>query len=212
MKLQAAIDRVDIPAAMELIRQLEPNADIVEIGTSLIKDYGLAGSVGALVQAFPEQAFLADIKTCDEGAYEFQKTYETGAAIATVMGFSSAATIRACEEVALSFGRSYLIDLLECDAARVRLLAEEFPQAIFCIHLPSDCAGEGLGALIEEMVGQLTAALSAPRIAAAGGVNLSTVPLLQQLGIEIGIVGSAITKAADVSAAVRAFYEAMHGA
>ena len=212
MKLQAAIDRVTIPAAMELIRQIGSHADLVEIGTSLIKDYGLAGSVGALAREFPQQAFLADIKTCDEGAYEFQKTFEAGAAIATVMGFSSVATIRACEEVARSFGRSYLIDLLECDAARVRLLAEEFPTAIFCIHLPSDCAGEGLGALIEEMAGQLTASTSAPRIAAAGGVQLATIPLLQQLGIEIGIVGSAITKAADISAAARAFYEAMHGA
>ena len=209
MKLQVAIDRVDVPAAMEMIRQVEAYADIVEIGTSLIKDFGLENSVGALTRTFPTQDFLADIKTCDEGAYEFRKTYEAGAAVATVMGFSSSATIRACAEVADAFGRDCLIDLLACDAARVRQIAAEFPRAIFCIHLPSDCAGEGLGVLIEEMAGQLRVAAKAPRIAAAGGVQLASVPLLRRCGIEIGIVGSSVTKAADPAAAARALHEAM---
>ena len=123
MKLQVAIDRVDVPAAMEMIRQVEAYADIVEIGTSLIKDFGLENSVGALTRTFPAQDFLADIKTCDEGAYEFRKTYEAGAAVATVMGFSSSATIRACAEVADAFGRDYLIpacDLLYPPALGLR--------------------------------------------------------------------------------------------
>ncbi|BEU87055.1 orotidine 5'-phosphate decarboxylase [Selenomonas sp. TAMA-11512] len=211
MQLQVAIDRVTVPEAIELIRRVGGNADIVEIGTSLIKEYGLADSVGKICREFPGQAFLADIKTCDEGAYEFQKTYEAGVEIATVMGFSSFSTVRACEQVAQSLGKPYLIDLLECDAARVKRLAAEFPQAIFGIHLPSDCEGEGLTELVEQMAGQLSdEAAAAPKIAAAGGVRLSAVPLLKQFGIEVSIVGGAITKAADVSAAARAFYEAVH--
>lgn len=211
MKLQVAIDRVTVPEAIELIRQVGGNADIIEIGTSLIKEYGLKDSVGRICQAYPEQAFLADIKTCDEGAYEFRKTYETGAEIATVMGFSSFATIHACAQVAQSLGKPYLIDLLECDEVRVKRLAAEFPQAIFGIHLPSDCEGEGLKELVEQMARQLSAeSASSPRIAVAGGVRLSTVPLLKRFRIEIGIVGGAITKAADVSAASQAFYEAVH--
>lgn len=210
MKLQVAIDRVTVPKAMELIRQLGENADIVEIGTSLIKEYGLKESVGRICEAFPKRAFLADVKTCDEGAYEFQKTYEAGAEMATVMGFSSLATIRACEAVAKSFGKPYLIDLLECGEARVRRLAAAFPQAVFGIHLPSDCEGEGLKELVEQMAGQLLVeSASSPRIAVAGGVRLSTVPLLKAFPIEYGIVGGAITKAEDVSAAAQAFYEAV---
>ena len=40
MKLQAAIDRVTLEQAKDLARQLDPIVDIIEMGTSLIKDYG----------------------------------------------------------------------------------------------------------------------------------------------------------------------------
>ena len=66
MRLQAAIDRVTVDRAAEIIDQTHGCADIIEVGTSLIKDYGLAGSVKVLKEKYPEQCILADIKTCDE--------------------------------------------------------------------------------------------------------------------------------------------------
>ena len=100
MRLQAAIDRVSVERAAEIIELKAGYADIIEVGTSLIKDYGLEGSVRVLRDRFPEQCILADIKTCDEGAYEFRKRYEAGADIPTVMGFSSIPTIKACRSKA----------------------------------------------------------------------------------------------------------------
>ena len=41
MKLQAAIDRVSIEDARHFVDFLDGKADVIEIGTSLIKDYGL---------------------------------------------------------------------------------------------------------------------------------------------------------------------------
>src|SRR5699024_2145918 len=76
LKLQVAIDRTDLETAEAMIEEIKESADIIEIGTSLIKDYGLDRSVAYFRKRFPEQCFLADIKTCDEGAYEFRKTYE----------------------------------------------------------------------------------------------------------------------------------------
>ena len=78
MRLQAAIDRVSLEQADEIIAQTAGYADIIEVGTSLIKDFGLEGSVRILKEKYPGQCILADIKTCDEGAYEFRKTYENG--------------------------------------------------------------------------------------------------------------------------------------
>lgn len=207
MILQAAIDRVSCERAAEIIRLTDGQADLIEVGTSLIKDFGLQGSVGVLKKQFPSQKLLADIKTCDEGAYEFQKSYEAGADVATVMGFSSAATIRACADTARAFKRDYMIDLLEVPDEKLLILLKEFPDAIFAIHLPADLAGEGLEALVRHMTDRMGKSV---RIAAAGGVKLDSIPLLKECGVEIGIVGSGITKAPDIKAATAAFSAAMH--
>ena len=135
MRLQVAIDRVNLKTAEAMIEEMRGMADIIEVGTSLIKDYGLENSVARFKKRFPDQCFLADIKTCDEGAYEFRKSYEAGGDIPTVMGFSSITTIRACAGVAGELGKEYMIDLLEVPADRIRALCEVFPEAIFCIHL-----------------------------------------------------------------------------
>ena len=65
MKLQVAIDRVSIERAIDIIREVEEYTDIVEIGTSLIKDFGLE-SVRRIKKEFPTKIILADIKTIDE--------------------------------------------------------------------------------------------------------------------------------------------------
>ena len=41
MKLQTAIDRVSLSKAEEMVKTFAGETDIIEIGTSLIKDYGL---------------------------------------------------------------------------------------------------------------------------------------------------------------------------
>lgn len=208
MRLQAAIDRVSVEDAEKIISEIGEYADIVEIGTSLIKDFGLAGSVNVLRKKFPEQGLLADIKTCDEGAYEFRKTYEAGADIATVMGFSSVSTIKACQEVAQEFNKEYMIDLLEVGDEKLVTLIREFPDAIFGVHLPADKNGDGLEALVTHEMEQLK---GVDKVAVAGGVTLDTVDLMKRLGIDIVIVGGAITKAEDKRKAAENFAKKIRG-
>lgn len=206
MRLQAAIDRVSVERAAEIIELTAGYADIIEVGTSLIKDYGLEGSVRVLRDRFPEQCILADIKTCDEGAYEFRKSYEAGADIPTVMGFSSIPTIKACQEVAREFGKEYMIDLLEVSDEKLEILKQEFPEAIFGVHLPSDNQGKALEELVLHMCGRME---GISKIAVAGGVKLDTISVMKNAGVDIVIVGGAINKAADITAAAKAFAEAV---
>ena len=205
MRLQVAIDRVSVERAEEMIAQISAYADIVEVGTSLIKEFGLEGSVAVLKERFPKQCILADIKTCDEGAYEFTKSYEAGADILTVMGFSSLPTIRACAEVAATFGKEYMIDLLEVSDAKLEVLKQEFPEAIFGVHLPSDNQGEGLVELVTHMSSRMK---GIRKIAVAGGVQLDTMDIMKRAGIDIVIVGGAISKSGDIEATTRAFAQA----
>lgn len=203
MKIQLAIDRVPLEHAVEIARVAGPGADIIEVGTSLIKDYGLS-SVTAVKAACPGTLVLADIKTIDEGEYEFRAAYRSGADIATVMGGASLTTLTACANVARELKREYMIDLLEVPPEKLRALLR-LEDAIFCVHLPADKNGEGLEALVESARRSLQ---GAGRLAVAGGVSLKTLGLIKQAGFEIAIVGSAITKAADIAAEARKFRDA----
>lgn len=208
MRLQAAIDRVSMERADEIMNLIGGYADIIEVGTSLIKDFGLSGSVKILKRKYPGQCILADIKTCDEGEYEFREAYKAGCDIATVMGFSSISTIRACRKVAQECGKEYMIDLLEVSEERLEQLKEKFPEAIFCVHLPSDNGGRGLGELLARMRKRLE---GVERIAVAGGITLDAMNMMKQAGVDIVIVGSAITKEPDITAAAGKFSEAVRG-
>ena len=49
MKIQVAIDRVTLNKAIEIIESVKDSVDIIEIGTSLIKDYGLESLIVKVV-------------------------------------------------------------------------------------------------------------------------------------------------------------------
>ncbi len=200
MRLQMALDRMTLSDAISIIEQTKEHIDIIEIGTSLIKDYGLQ-SVRTIREKYPKAVILADIKTIDEAEYEFRAVYEAGADIATVMGASALSTISICDSVAKEYRKEYMIDLLEADHDRLQRLTV-FEDAIFEVHLPSDKKGEGLNDLVKKSMNTLQ---NVKRIAIAGGVTKSTLPFLRELGVEIIIVGGAITKADDKEKAAKEF-------
>lgn len=204
MRLQVAIDRVSLERADEIIKLTSGYADIIEAGTSLIKDFGLSGSVKILKDKYPGQCILADIKTCDEGEYEFREAYKAGCDIPTVMGFSSVPTLKACQKIAQEYQKEYMIDLLEVPEEKLDELKREFPDAIFCVHLPSDNQGKGLKELVVRMCSQLE---GIGKIAVAGGVTLDTLGIMKQAGVDIVIVGGAITREQDIAEATRKFSE-----
>lgn len=64
MKLQLALDLVNIPEAIELIKEVEAFIDVVEIGTPVVINEGLR-AVKEVKQAFPNLRVLADLKIMD---------------------------------------------------------------------------------------------------------------------------------------------------
>jgi 3-keto-L-gulonate-6-phosphate decarboxylase len=88
MKLQVAIDRVSLEKAENLIEIFDGLADVIEVGTSLVKDYGLLKLKGLTNKKMKSQ-ILGDIKASDEGAYEFKQDFKQCFDILTVMGSAS---------------------------------------------------------------------------------------------------------------------------
>lgn len=200
MKIQLAVDRVTLEEAITIIEQAHPHFDIIEVGTSLFLDYGLE-SVRQIRSCF-DQPILADFKTMDEAEYEFNQIYSNGADIATVMGATSLDTIRICQRVAQKYNKAYMIDIMEVSDEKIKELAE-FKDAIIALHLPKDKNAD-LRTYIEDFISkhQLD-----NQLAAAGGITLEDLPYLKEAGIEIAIVGSAITKNEDIEQTAKQFKE-----
>jgi 3-hexulose-6-phosphate synthase len=150
---------------------------------------------------------LLDLKTNDEGAYEFNQGFTTEADILTAMASSSHATLEQVYAIAQKAEKDVLIDLLEVDQARIKTLMA-FDQAIFGLHHAKDAASAfdaiATTAQFHQDFPQVR------RIAVAGGIDLAQAKGLAKQGIaEILIVGSNITGASDPVATAQAFMEAI---
>ena len=202
MKIQLALDRMEINEAIELTRKVEDSVDWIEVGTSLIKEFGMA-SVRDMKRAFPSKTIVADIKTIDNARYEFEMCFEAGADVATVMGVSPLVTIDACMEVAERYNKIVMIDLLNTTEQQKRELMK-YKKAVFCEHVSKD-QQEELGASNH---GTVDKNIYGPdmTIAAAGGITLDSLQLLRKtLNPSIVIIGSAITKAENPTEAAAKF-------
>ncbi|WP_198297607.1 orotidine 5'-phosphate decarboxylase / HUMPS family protein, partial [Domibacillus aminovorans] len=61
MKLQLALDLVNIPEGIAVVKELEQFFDVVEIGAPVIINEGLR-AVKEMKEAFPNLTVLADLK------------------------------------------------------------------------------------------------------------------------------------------------------
>lgn len=206
MKIQLAVDRVTIEKAIEIINDSIEDVDIVEIGTSLIKDFGLE-SVRKIREKFSDLTILADIKTMDEAEYEFEAVYSAGADIATVMGVASLDTIRICQKIARKYNKEFCIDLMETSKEK-QMLLKEFSDAIFCVHLPKDKNKDKLEELVEVTIDNFN---EINKLSVAGGVNLSNIQIIKRFKFDYIIIGSAITKCDNISDAARKFKMELEG-
>lgn len=207
MKLQVALDRISLDEAINLASKLNGNVDIIEIGTSLIKDYGnLAIEKKSAVT--PENQILVDSKTIDEGAYEFKQAFKYGADIVTVMGAASYQTLSACYEVTKQCGGTMMIDLLNLNYEQI-VKIDDFSKAIYLVHHSVDKNEEVQVANIISEFKKSHAHIE--RIAIAGGIDYeSTEDLTHQDIIEIVVVGSKITKSKSVSDTAEKFMEVLN--
>lgn len=206
MKLQVAIDRVSLAHAIALAKDLDGIADVIELGTSLVKDYGLI-ALSDIKAEIKHSELLMDLKAIDEGVYEFNKGFEANADILTVMGSADLSTISAVYEMTEKAGKTMLIDLLNMTDEEIAPLMT-FDHAIFGLHHSHDNATNfDAAGSVKHFHEQFPAA---KRIAVAGGIDLDQVKKLSADGIaEIAIVGGKIAGAADPVAAGREFKEAL---
>ncbi|MCV9886649.1 3-hexulose-6-phosphate synthase [Metabacillus halosaccharovorans] len=198
MKLQLALDLVNIEEAKQVVSEVQEFIDIVEIGTPVVINEGLR-AVKEVKEAFPDLTVLADLKVMDAGGYEVLKASEAGAGIVTILGATDDATIKGAVEEAKKHGTKILVDMInvkdiEQRAKEIDGLGVDY----ICVHTGYDLQAEGENSF--EQLRTIKRVVSNAKTAVAGGIKLETLPEVIAAGPDLVIVGGGITGKDDKKA------------
>lgn len=192
ISLQIALDRIPLEQAETITAAVCGVADWIEVGTSLIKRYGMPG-VARIVAAAGGTPVLADMKTADDARTELTMAADAGATSVTVLGLSTPATLDLAVRVGAERGIEVMIDLMALDAAgRARVAAAMPMSAVLAAHVPKDAQTTDTDAAA--LLGDWA---TGRRLALAGGLGVGAVPAVACWGDVRLIVGSGVTAAAD---------------
>lgn len=195
MLLQVAFDR---PEHLALLPHMKGIADIIEIGTPVLKRLGLSAITTAR-ELCPDVLVLADTKTVDGGQLEADMVFGAGAQFMTVLSCASRATIEVVGARAKAFGATVILDTIT-ESGKAELLRPDLilPESYgyVAVHSPTDArlAGDTSTAHIDA-VRQMHAL--GYRVSLAGGIGPDTIDSVIKVQPEILVVGSAITESGN---------------
>lgn len=201
MKLQLALDLVNIPEAIELVAEVQDSIDVVEIGTPIINSLGHE-AVRAMKKAYPNLTVLADVKIMDAAGYEVQQASAAGADIVTILGAAEDSSIRGAVEAAKEEGKEILVDMIAVKDIETR--AKELDQLgvdYICVHTGYDLQAEGKDSL--EDLRKIKTVVKNAKTAIAGGIKLETLPEVIKAQPDLVIVGGGITSKEDKKTAAQ---------
>jgi len=207
--LQVALDIVNLNRALEIARKvIEGGADIIEVGTPLIKRYGTL-PIKAIEAEFPDVKILADSKTIDAGAIEASIMFEAGADMMTVLGLADNVTIAYALDVAEEFGCEIVIDLINVREVVERALElYDFGLRNFCFHIGIDIQRARKASVIT-LLSEIEELKKVTNIKAfvAGGIKLKDLQHILKAPVNVVVVGNAIIHSHDPLGATKRFKE-----
>ena len=191
MKLQLALDLLDIDKALEIAQQVEEYIDIIELGTPLLKEESTEEAVKTMNSAFPKKIILADLKTMDTGKLESSLAFKAGADITTVCAGAKDSTIKAAIKQAKKSKKKVMVDLIGAEniLKRAKEVAKLKPDYL-CVHTGID--EQHLGKKPLKDFKEISSVVKT-KLAIAGGINLRSIRKVIKLKPSIIIVGEAIT-------------------
>lgn len=207
MKLQVAIDVLGHAQALSIAASVAPYADVIEIGTPLIKSQGM-NVVSAIREAHPDTEILADTKTADTGGLEADLVFDAGADWVAVLGTSDDSTIRAAVTAARARGKRVIVDLIH--------VPDKITRARQALDLGADMVEFHSAADERNNPGfSFTTLLAEAResgvpFAFASGITIDTIADVRDAGAAVAVIGQAICAAPDPAASAHRFRQAIN--
>jgi 3-hexulose-6-phosphate synthase len=195
MKLQLALDMVDLNEALGCIEETQDSIDIIEVGTPLALKCGIR-AIAFIKDKYPGMDLLADFKIMDAGNYEASIAFDAGADIVTVLGAASDVTIAGAISAARKYRKEIMVDLIGVAEVKQRIISMDKLGADYaCLHTGVD-SQNGLNS----PVGQLLVAkqsVTRTRLAIAGGINSRNIGNIVMVNPDVIVVGAGITAEPD---------------
>ncbi|PKG23555.1 3-hexulose-6-phosphate synthase [Niallia nealsonii] len=191
MKLQLALDLVNIPQAIEVVSQVQEYVDVVEIGTPVVINEGL-NAVKQLKEAFPNTTVLADLKIMDAAGYEVSQAVSHGADIVTILAVAEDESIKGAVAEAKKQGKEILVDMIAVKDIKTRAKElDEFGVDYICVHTGYDLQAVGKNSFDD--LKAIKSVVKNAKTAVAGGIKLETLPEVIAAQPDLVIVGGGIT-------------------
>ncbi|KAA1037585.1 3-hexulose-6-phosphate synthase [Macrococcus equipercicus] len=205
MKLQLALDLVDIQGAIEVIKEVEAYVDVVEIGTPVVINEGLR-AVKEVKAAFPNMTVLADLKIMDAAGYEVSQAAAAGADIITILGAAEDESIKGAVKEAKAQGKEILVDMIAVSdiATRAKEL-DALGVDYICVHTGYDLQAVGKDSF--EDLATIKSVVTNAKTAVAGGIKLETLPEVIKQQPDLIIIGGGITSQDDKKETARQMQE-----
>lgn len=191
IKLQVALDQTRLKDALRIARDAsEVGANILEVGTPLIKSEGL-NAIKKLRQTFPKKIIVADMKTMNIGYLETKIAIEAGADMVSILGVASNQTIKEAIKSVKENGGKLMIDLMDVENKVGRAKELEKLGADYIIyHLGIDENEKIKNHL--KVLKSVIESVNIP-VVVGGGINDKNIDLIINLKIDTIIVGRFIT-------------------
>ncbi|MCW2699613.1 MAG: 3-hexulose-6-phosphate synthase [Blastococcus sp.] len=194
IRLQLALDA---PEHLALVPRLAPYFDVLEVGTPLLKRFGLA-AIDTVRELGGGKPVLADTKTADGGTLEATMVFAAGATMMTVLANASLATRRDAQSVAEQYGAEIVFDtILDPHLDPEQLLDGRAPEQLWlALHAPSDMRKAGMqdDSHIIRVADQRAHGFL---VSLAGGIRRSNLPQVLEVAPEMVVIGSGVTEASD---------------
>jgi 3-hexulose-6-phosphate synthase/6-phospho-3-hexuloisomerase len=158
-------------------------------------------AIRALKTQFPDHTIVADMKIADTGSLEVEMAAKAGAGVVCILAEADDSVIAEAVRAAHLYGVRLMADLINSPnpaqrALQVAAMGVDFITA----HVGIDQQMMGRSSL--DLLSEITGKVAIP-VAVAGGLDAGAAAQAVQNGAAIVIVGSAITRSADVAASTR---------
>jgi len=193
IKLQIALDTMDLAIALNVAAQTVDIVDRIEVGTPLLRKHGMH-AIRAIRAKFEDAVVVADCKIIDYGELETREAIKAGAVCLTAQSLNAFA----------------MVDCI--GISDIRRLADELrdlPLSHLIVHKSKD-EQRAMGPIQAYEIFDVTADVSLPRLALAGGIAPENVSKLVTLAhIDTIIVGKAVVASDKPRDVVRNLHYAM---